>query len=806
MLRASIFFCLFILSFSLLSQNYTLSGTLLDESTGDPVANATIKVKNSDVGTVTGPKGGYSIELAEGSYELIISSVGFATFTQSVVVSGDQELELKIEEGMYSLPEFVVETNTLTAGRLGMKEIPGSVQYLDARKLQEQRYSNVNDVLKQIPGVNIQEEDGFGLRPNIGLRGSGLERSSKITLMEDGILAAPAPYAAPSAYYFPTMGRMSGIEVMKGSSQVRFGPFTTGGAINFLSTPIPSSQSAFISLGAGSFGYQNIHTYVGNKFDRVGYLVELFQYGSDGFKTVPNGESGFLKNDVNVKLSVNTNPDKSIYQSLTFNVGRTNEDSDETYLGLTQEDFNQDPFRRYAASQLDNMDAQQERYSIQHYIEIPKLFNVVTTAYRNDFHRNWYKLQSAGGASLSAILEDPTTYGAQYDLLTGATNTATGDLVVRANNRTYYSQGIQTTFDIEFETGRFAHDIHVSTRIHRDQEDRFQHQDAYGIENGVMELVTSGAPGSNANRIEQADAVSSYLFYKLNVGKFSFTPGIRNENVTIAREDYGTADPDRVGDNLVIRSNKFDAWLPGMGVHYAINPNSSLFGGVHKGFAPGSSQEGSRPESSINYELGARRTTKALSATAVFFLNDYQNLLGADNASAGGTGSGALFNAGEALTKGLEFQMSYDLLSSSKSLSFPLTIAYTYTDAQFESSFDSEFEGWGTVTKGDDVPYLAKNQWFINASLQTAKMSVSVNGKYQSAVRTVPGSGDAVGQNQIAAFFTSDASINYFLDGRTTLFGSVTNIGDAQYAVSRRPAGLRPGMPRAFRLGISMNF
>lgn len=786
------------------TQSYTFSGTVVEEGLGKPLVNATVRIKNVNLGQTTDPSGNFTFQVPVGIYDLVISSVGFTTIEEIIEINSDLEMLFQLKESLLELPKFVVETTTLSAGKQGMKNIPGSVHYIDIKKLQEQRYSNVNNVLKQVPGVNIQEEDGFGLRPNVGLRGSGVERSAKITLMEDGILAAPAPYAAPSAYYFPTVGRMSGVEVLKGSSQVRFGPFTSGGAINFLSTPIPTSQLVFLGMNVGSFDYANVHAYLGDRKERFGYLVETYQYGSSGFKQVPHGDTGFEKKDFNVKLTVNTAPQSKNYQSLTFTLGRTTEDADETYLGLTQDDFDADPYRRYAASQKDHMDAEQNRFSIQHYLELPGLFRVITTAYQNVFQRNWYKLHSVGKKRLSAVLDDPSAFPNAFDLLTGTANSTAGDLVVRANNRTYVSKGVQTTFDIEFETGAVAHDIHLSTRIHQDKEDRFQFQNSYAIVDGVMQLVDRGLPGSNANRIEQANAVASFIFYKINIGKWSFTPGIRNENVTISRNNYGKSDPTRNGAALTNHSNHVSAWLPGMGVNYLLDERISFFGGIHKGFAPSGSMEGAEPEESVTYEIGARKSGNNFSASGIYFVNNYKNLLGADNAAAGGSGSGEMFNAGKALTQGLELQLTYNLLSSAQKVAMPITLAYTYTHSQFNSSFESGFEGWGSVNNGDQIPYLAKNQLFMSASLQTKKYGLSLNGKYQGATRTSPGSGKILKADHIKSFFTADASLNYFMDSRTTLFGSITNIANMQYAVARRPAGLRPGMPRSFVLGVNV--
>lgn len=86
--------------------------------------------------------------------------------------------------------------------------MPGSGTYIGPELLEQFQYTSINETLRQSPGVYVRDDDGYGLFPNISIRGVDTNRSAKLTLMEDGVLTAPAPYSAPAAYYSPTAGRM----------------------------------------------------------------------------------------------------------------------------------------------------------------------------------------------------------------------------------------------------------------------------------------------------------------------------------------------------------------------------------------------------------------------------------------------------------------------------------------------------------------------------------------------------------------------------------------------------------------------
>jgi len=795
---------------SLAQSNRSVEGTITDFN-NQPLAGVNVYIDETKRGNVSDAKGFFRVDgLAPGNYILKFSSIGFTSLSQPIdlTVQETVTLSLTMKESLYELPEIVVSRETLTGGTKFLQDIPGSAHYLSQKDLNDFNYSDVNRILRNVPGVNLQEEDGFGLRPNIGMRGTGVERSSKITLMEDGVLAAPAPYSSPAAYYFPTAGRMQGIEVRKGSSQIKYGPYTTGGAINFISTQIPSDFSARVNLLGGNFGRRIAQASIGQSFEYGGFVLETYQQTATGFKELDNGgPTGFTNEDYLAKFRINTPSSAKVYQALTFKIGQATSDADETYLGLTQEDFDNTPYRRYASSQLDNITTKHNQYSLKYNIIPTRFMDVSVTAYRNEFSRNWYKLDAVkygtnAKVSIANLLDDPSTYSDEYSIVTGQTSPNTDALYVKANNRSYYSRGIQMVTGFNFKTGEIDNDIEIGFRYHQDEEDRYQWQDTYAMDKGAMKLTTAGTPGTESNRISGAKASAAFIQYSLKYKKFSALPGIRFESIELNQLDYKTADPQRTGANLTTKDNRVGVWIPGLGINYSVTKSLNTFAGIHKGFAPPGFDKDDKPEESTNYELGARLVTSRLNAQAVFFYNNYSNLLGSDLAASGGGGTGDLFNAGKATVAGTELEIQYTFISGSNSIGIPVSLAYTYTDGEFGSSFDPDTEDWNNVVKGDQIPYLAMSQLTLNTGIQHRLFDVNVSSKYVGVMRTTPGQGEIPPSEKLNRNFIVDLSTNIRLNKFLTAYGSISNITNEVYAVARRPAGLRPGMPRSFTIGI----
>lgn len=733
-------------------------------------------------------------------------------FLLFIGVSNAQETKKEIKnDSIQKLEKVLINAQVIFGSKYEAKNRTGSSYYISPKELEKFNYTDINRVLRSVPGVNIYEEDGFGLRPNISLRGTSPERSAKISIMEDGVLIAPAPYSAPAAYYFPSVARMEAVEVLKGSSQIQYGPFTTGGAINLVSTKIPNTFKGALRTSYGSFNTGQTHVKIGDSKANFGYSVEYLNLNSDGFKNLPDGSNtGFDKNDVVAKFRLNSNADAAFKQSLSFKFQYSDEVSNETYLGLTQNDFDASPFDRYASSQEDKMTNDHIQFMVTHKMDFSKQFRITTNAYYNGFSRNWYKLNdvvfNGDKVGIASIVNDPQDFSDYMSIVNGSINSDADALLVKANNRDYTAKGIQTKFDYHWSGANVFHDLEIGLRYHYDEEDRFQWVDGYNILDGKMNLTSNGAPGSDANRISSAKAFAGSILYKLTYNKLTLTPGLRYENIILNRDNFGTSDPSRTGLDLSTRENKVDIFIPGMGFNYKINQNTSVYGGIHKGFSPPGNESGQKAEESINYELGSRFNLSGLRGEIVAFYNDYSNLLGSDLAATGGTGSLDQFNAGEVAVKGIELLLNYDLLKTSTTFALPISFGYTYTDTEFLNSFGSDDSLWGEVTAGDEMPYIAKHQFNTSISLEHSKFELNLNGRLNGSFRTLAGTENITDDNGVTSNFIIDFSGKYHFNKNLSVTGNIINLLDETYAVSRVPAGIRPGHPFGAYAGLEFRF
>jgi len=722
-------------------------------------------------------------------------------------------------------PAPALERIVVTADRIDVSRVGGSVAFLDAELLEEHSYGDVNRVLRQVPGLNLVEEEGFGIRPSIGIRGSGTDRNSKIAVMEDGVLIAPAPYAAPAAYYFPRMARMTGVEVSKGPAAIKYGPQTVAGALGMFSAPIPEDRAGGpagkVQLLGGEFGTFRGHALVGGYIETgkaydVGLSFETLQESSDGFKELDSGgDTGYDIEDYVAKLALRSNAGASVEQSLELKLQYSDETSDETYVGLTLDDFRADPYRRYRGSQRDEMNVEHWTYQATHRIDFTERVDLTTIAYHTRTERAWYKLNdvrnaaNTGFTSLSAILGNPSLYATEYAAIVGVpgTSSAAGALRVRNNNREYYATGVQSVLGYAFDAGGASHQIEVSARYHRDEEDRFQNDDRYQMVDGVMVLTSAGAPGTQDNRVGEAEAWAFFLRDTISWGSWNVIPGVRYESIDLKRTNYGTGDPGRDGNPAVAR-NTVDVFLPGLGATYEVGGGWQLVAGVHRGFvnpAPGSDAD---PEESWNYEAGFRFGRNAASVDAMLFLVDYENLVGTCTASTGGDCNiGDQYDGGKARVHGLELVAEWDagdLLGTGWSL--PLSAVYTWTRGEFLTSFQSSFAEWGNVQKGDQMPLLPEHQLTLNAGIEAERWRAFATLNYVDVARSEAGSGDIPANERIDSRTLLDLSGEFDVTESASLFASVNNITDEEYNVAFRPAGARPGMPRTWLAGVRFQF
>lgn len=693
--------------------------------------------------------------------------------------------------------------------RDALASIPGSAFLIDRQSLTNAHVFTINEALRRVPGVTTRDEEGFGLRPNIGIRGLNPTRSSKVLLLEDGLPITFAPYGANETYYHPPVDRFERIEVLKGSGQILFGPQTIGGVINYITPDVPRRPGGTVSITPGSQHYLNGQVRYGGSWGRAGFVASYVRKQGDGARE----NIGSRLNDLNLKGVFALGAS----HALTVRGGYYAERSNVTYSGLTEAEYAADP--RQNPFRSDSMILDRWGASATHQVSLSPAVALTTSLYGFAVSRDWWR-QSSNSEQRPNDRSDPACGGMQN------LNTTCGN---QGRLRDYFVWGVEPRLHATSSLFGAVAVTDLGVRAHFERQDRRQ-------VNGATPNAREAGPSTDANsglaedNLRKNQAYSAFVQNRLLFGRWTVTPGLRVEHVRYQRNN-------RLPTTDVSGRTDLTQLIPGLGATFTPAAHVTVFAGAHRGFAPPRTEDvidnttgvavELDPELSWNYELGVRAQPVAgVALEGTLFRMDFENQIVAASV-AGGAGA-SLTNAGQTLHQGLELSARLDsdvLTHSAHNLFFQAAWTYLPT-ARFDGArfayvgtggsdvVGKVYAGQnaaGTRTQvsvsGNRLPYAPRATLSVTAGyahrggVDLRLEAVRVGTQFGDALNTTTTVPDGQ-QGVIRAYTVWNAAASYRLRvTRTTVFATVKNLLDETYVVDRT-RGLLPGSPRLVQAGI----
>ena len=692
-----------------------------------------------------------------------------------------------------SIPNADAElTEVVVIGsRARARHLAGSAQVIDAADLRESRVLTVNEALRKVPGVYARDEEGLGLRPNIGIRGLNPTRSSKVLLLEDGLPLSFAPYGDNASYYHPSFERFERIEVLKNSGQIAFGPQTIGGLVNYITPRAPRELEAGFTLRSGNHGLRDLLFDVGDRVDTTG----------TGWRAGASHKHSHGTRD-NVDLAVTdaalrVDQDLGAGQSLTLRGSVYRERSQVPYSGLTLAEFRAAP--RANAFRNDRFVIDREAVALTHGMDAGAA-RLQNSVYYTQLQRDWWR-QSSNSRQRPNDASDPACLDMR-NLLTTCGN--------EGRLRGYRTFGIEPRLSFEARVAGLPLSARLGYRHHREFQHRVQ-------ANGDTPTARAPGTGPNAGLVEDNErrvrADAAFVEATVTLGRVTLTPGVRHESIAFERRNRLDG---RGGDS------RLSQWIPGLGATFDIARGFSLFGGLHRGFAPPRVEDLIRndggsveldPELSWNAELGLRwQGDDGSSLEVAAFDMDFENQV-VPASLAGGSGA-TLTNAGRTRHRGLEFGGAWeDELVVGEAALRPYTrFAYTWMSvARYEGERSSGVPGSaGVSVDGNRLPYAARHQGTLTFGARlprgfSAQLEAQYTGSlYTDDLNTVALTPDGQ-RGRLGGYAVWNATLQYAPSVSTTLFVSVKNAGDRLY-IADLSRGILPGTPRQWLLGMEHRF
>ncbi len=769
----------------LAAETGAIYGKVVDGKTGEPLSGANVFVDGTIAGIASSREGSFVLtDVPAGNIVLVCSFLGYQDHRIHATLQADETLHVVFELTPKLLQIPIIEIIGERIERI--QRIPGSALVVNEARLMAANPVNANEVFRNVPGINVRDEEGHGLRPNIGIRGLDPTRTRKILMLEDGVPIALAPYGEPELYYNPPIDRMSRIEILKGSGSILFGPQTVGGVINYITRQPPISPRFSARVLAGTNEYlSGLFSYGGTWHD-IGVEGTYLRKQGTGFRE----HSSFGINDFTSQFSLGL----STSSRLGLKVNVYDEHSQSSYLGLTESMFQEDPYQNPAKH--DEMIVRRYSAAATHQQIINRDILMTTTVYANNTIRNWRRQDF-----------DRQNMGRAYERIVGDTTVQRAAIYFRNStgnrNREFTIFGLEPRIQLNHRLFSIENELDFGVRYH--YEDML-----------ILRIDGSTPTASSGNiredEIRRTHAVSGFAQNRFFLGEnLALTSGVRLESIEFSRNFRRGNVEGQIGDiDITGMTGSFEV-IPGVGLTFEPVSRLTLFTGLHRGFSPPRVQDAISAngtnleldaERSWNYELGVRsRPLGWLSGEVTLYYLDFQNQI-IPASQAGGVDT-RLINAGETRHQGIEATIGIDA-GTLADAGFNLVVETSLTIA--EAVFSSG------IYEGNRLPHAPDR--LLNVMLHFLSPSgieIQITGhhlaeQYSDRANTREGSVDGeVGI--IDAYTVWDASASYKLPGMNArIYGSVKNVFDKLYIASRAPQGIFPGPFRQINAGLRWEF
>lgn len=295
---------------SVFAQEFKITGSITDSQNGNVIPGATISVLNSQLGTITGTNGTYTLYLPTGRYSLSVSHVSYASQKIDVIVEGnDSSIDFQMVTNVRALDEVIVTGAVKQEAPL--LKVPSAITRLNESEIKSLRLWNVRDMSAlsaNVQAVNAGEAEGI----NFSIRGIGaLNFNPSVVTYIDGV----NQFDIYSSLDF--LHNIGSIEMLKGPQGTLFGRNAMGGVINITSKQPDNILRAEAEATFGNFNLQRYNFFLSgpiikNKLfftlgglfaDREGYFTNTFD-GSDFAGTRNGGGTLSLKYQVSDNWSL----------------------------------------------------------------------------------------------------------------------------------------------------------------------------------------------------------------------------------------------------------------------------------------------------------------------------------------------------------------------------------------------------------------------------------------------------------------------------------------------------------------------